>query len=667
MKNNFQESFIHEAQELLKDLEEALLVLEDDYSDIQKVGDVFRVMHSLKGSANMFGFNKVGEVTHDLETIYDQIRSREVDLNKEILNVSLKTLDHINILINNGDQVDENQHLQLLEEIKGIVRGNSSDTENSSSLKPSLVKKTRSYYLEVIPDKEILSNGTNPLFLIEDLNNLGKSYVRAITDQIPEWNELNPSECYVFWQLVLITEEDESEIDDVFIFVEDECSVKKEVLSDKDITTNSSVAQYLENEDTFDVSAVKDLLSSAEEKNTASVTPQKKQGSTDTFIRVSSSKIDDLMGLVSQLVTAQGSLNLYAEKSKDQRLLDISEDVQKLSRQLRDITFSMSLIPIDSIMIRFRRMVRDLSESLNKKIQFVVEGADTELDKNIIDNLADPLMHMLRNSLDHGIESSAERIKKGKSETGLVKFKAYHSGAFVNIEITDDGKGLDPEVIRKKSIEKGIISAEDKLTESEILDLIFSPGFSTATVVTDVSGRGVGMDVVKTNIHELRGDVSIESKLGEGTKFKIRLPLTMSIIDGLLVRVLDQNYVLPLFSIEKCYATSYHQLQESQSNILMLDDEPVPYIFLREEFATTADNNSEGILQTIVVEAEGKKVGIIVDEIVGELQAVIKPLGAYYKQQDIFSGSTILGDGRVALILDPDRIYKSYMNKEIHQ
>lgn len=664
MKNNFQESFIHEAQELLKDLEEALLVLEDDYSDLQKVGDVFRVMHSLKGSANMFGFNKVGEVTHDLENIYDQIRSQEKSLDKTILNISLKTLDHINVLINNGDEIDENQHLDLLNEIKTLVGSNDTTSEGGSSPKSASVKKLKSYYIEVIPDQDILSNGTNPLFLIEDLNNLGKSYVRAITDQIPEWENLNPSECYVFWQLVLITDEDESEIDDVFIFVEDECSVKKELISDNDISLITEVESYLSSEETFDLATLKELNSAPSKEKKAAVKQTQKQGLTDTFIRVSSSKIDDLMGLVSQLVTAQGSLNLFAENSEDQKLLDISEHVQKLSRQLRDITFSMSLIPLDSIMVRFKRMVRDLSDSLDKKIQFVVEGADTELDKNIIDNLADPLMHMLRNSLDHGIESPSERIKKGKSETGLVKFKAYHSGAYVNIEISDDGKGLDPEVIRKKSIEKGIITAEDKLSESEILDLIFAPGFSTATLVTDVSGRGVGMDVVKTNIHELRGDVSIESVLGEGTKFKIRLPLTMSIIDGLQIRVLNQDYVLPLFSIEKCYETRYHQLQESQSNILMLDEEPVPYIFLKEEFGTV--DNTDNIMQTIVVEVEGKKVGIIVDEIVGELQAVIKPLGAYYKQQDIFSGSTILGDGTVALILDPDRIYKNYMNKELH-
>ncbi len=662
MKNNFQESFIHEAQELLKDLEEALLVLEDDYSDLQKVGEVFRVMHSLKGSANMFGFNKVGEITHDLESIYDQIRSQEISLNKEILNVSLKTLDHITLLINNGDVVDQVQHAQLLQEIIGTAGIGKLLTEEASSPKSLSVQKTKSYYIEVIPDKDVLSNGTNPLFLIEDLNHLGKAYVRAITDQIPEWETLNPSECYVFWQLVLITDEDESEIDDVFIFVEDECSVKKELLVEKDISSNSFVAEYLENERTYDLANLKELVSKAEKKKEP-VNKVINQGPSDAYIRVSSSKIDDLMGLVSQLVTAQGSLNLFAENSQDQKVLDISEHVQKLSRQLRDITFSMSMIPIDSIMVRFKRMVRDLSESLEKKIQFVVEGAETELDKNIIDNLADPLMHMLRNSLDHGIESPEERIKKGKSETGLVKLKAYHAGAYVNIEISDDGKGLDPEVILKKSIEKGIISAEDKLRESEILDLIFSPGFSTANVVTDVSGRGVGMDVVKTNIHELRGEVSIESKLGEGTKFKIRLPLTMSIIDGLLIRVLDQKYVLPLFSIEKCFETRYSQLQESQSNILMLDQEPVPYIFLKEEFDKAEE--TDAIMQTVVVEVDGKKVGIIVDEIIGELQAVIKPLGAYYKQQDMFSGSTILGDGRVALILDPDRIYKNYMNKEL--
>ena len=255
MAGNFQESFIQEAQELLQDLEGALLVLEDDYSDAQQVGEVFRVMHSLKGSANMFGFSKVGEVTHDLETIYDQIRSGELDLNKEILNVSLKTLDHITGLINNQDQTDEEEHEALLREIKNLMEKEETSAKDTPS-SISSAGKIKTFYIEVIPDKEILSNGTNPFFLIEDLVNLGKSYVKAITDNVPKIENLIPSECYTFWQLVLVTEQDESDIDDVFIFVEDECDVKKELIAEKDLTEEASISAYLKEEKVFDDEAV---------------------------------------------------------------------------------------------------------------------------------------------------------------------------------------------------------------------------------------------------------------------------------------------------------------------------------------------------------------------------------------------------------------------------
>jgi two-component system chemotaxis sensor kinase CheA len=386
-------------------------------------------------------------------------------------------------------------------------------------------------------------------------------------------------------------------------------------------------------------------------------------GKAISSIRVPSEKLDELMNQVSELVTTQAGLSLYAQNNADPMLESISENVEKLSRQLRDVAFGMTLIEVKSLFERFNRFIKDTSKEMGKSVNFITKGGETELDKKIIEQLANPLMHLIRNALDHGIETKTGRSVKGKSENGTITLEAFHSGAKVYITVEDDGKGLDVDLIRKKAIEKGIISQDDSLTEEETFELIFAPGFSTVENVTDLSGRGVGMDVVKKNLMEIRGDISVSSKKGEGTKIMLGLPMTLSVIDGLLVKVQETFFVIPLGVVNKCHEINRELISNKFNQLIVLDDEQMPYVDLRQEFKLSDDGLSE-TTHIVTVQNEQSKFGLCVDSIVGEYQAVLKPVGKYYRNQEFISGATILGDGTIALVLDTDKIGKQQSAKQ---
>jgi two-component system chemotaxis sensor kinase CheA len=386
-------------------------------------------------------------------------------------------------------------------------------------------------------------------------------------------------------------------------------------------------------------------------------------GKSISSIRVPSEKLDELMNQVSELVTTQAGLSLYAQNNADPALEIIAENVEKLSRQLRDVAFGMTLIEINSLFGRFQRFVRDMSRQMDKSVDLITEGGDTELDKKIIESLTDPLMHLIRNSLDHGIETKEERIRKGKDRKGTITLTAYYSGAKVYIKIQDDGKGLDTELIRTKAIEKGIISKDVSLTEKEIFDLIFAPGFSTAENVSEISGRGVGMDVVKKNIMEIRGDISVSSVKDEGTTILLGLPLTLSVIDGLLVQIGDTFFVIPLGVVSKCHEVARDRVKNEFNQLIILEEEQIPFVDLRREFEMDNEDLPDKT-HIITIQNEEAKVGLCVDSIVGEYQAVLKPVGKYYRHQEFVSGATILGDGTIALVLDT---YKIIAQKVVKQ
>ncbi|MCE3226850.1 MAG: chemotaxis protein CheA [Bacteroidetes bacterium] len=675
-------TYIEEANELLANLEISLLALENNSSDKTCIEEIFRVMHTLKGNSSMFGLPVITDFVHDLETIYDKVRSGEMELNKELIDCSFLCLDHIKVIIYDADLenvVNKENHFELLKKIGGFIEeaGSISVNEKKES------QAVRTVYVLFEPSAKIFDNGTNPLFLVSELASMGNSKV------VPHFklseNQAH-DECFTYWEIFIETDRSENEIRDVFVFVEDNAEIFikelpfKNVLKNKhfndlvsknmygDVGTNMEELVHLlsdqqNNEPVAD--AKKEVVIETDVSEAGAIHSNKKVSKEvkekgATSIRVSSDKLDELMNLVSELVTTQAGLTLFTAKNKTPELETISENVEKLTRRLRDTAFGMTLVPINNMFGRFQRMVRDISSSLGKEVEFVTEGGETELDKTIIETLTDPLMHILRNSLDHGIEKAADRVTKGKSPGGKLILKSFYSGVFVYIQIIDDGKGINVETIRDKAISKGIIKSTDNLSDKEILDLIFYAGFSTAEKITDVSGRGVGMDVVKRNIADLRGNILVESEVNVGTTLTIKLPLTLSIIDGLLVTVDKVNYIIPLSVITKCYSVKNEDMANNFNRLLTLDGEQVPYINLREEFGYTVQGSGETLL--IAVNNGDRVVGITVDMIIGEYQAVIKPLGRHHKKQDFVSGASILGDGTIALVLDTNKVIDLYTN-----
>lgn len=693
--DNMKAVYLEEANELLDNLESALLQLDETPEEKSLIEEVFRIMHTLKGNSSMFGFTNIAEFIHNLETVYDLIRGGKQQVSKELIDTTLASMDHIKQIVDDhelGDSANKDRHESLTEQILGYTGDSAPATPEPAKEKaeePEAPKSTEhTFHIHFKPGKSVVTDGNNPLYLVDELFSLGDCKALPYTDKVKDISKFNPTECITGWSILLATEKNEDDIKDVFVFVEAGSEISVEKISENNLFKNNKFTEKLETlslENTpLDISTLeitedapkapaakaeipKEIPKPAKQekatKEPAKAQPASKEKAV-TSIRVQSEKLDELMNLVSELITTQAALSLHADRQSNSELEGISENVEKLSRQLRDIAFGMTLIPINNMFGRFQRMVRDISNELGKDVAFITEGGDTELDKSIIESLTDPLMHILRNSLDHGIESKEERQALGKSEKGTIVLRAYYSGTNVNVEIRDDGKGINPEVIREKAIEKGVIQEDTILSEKEIFNLIFHAGFSTAKVVTDVSGRGVGMDVVRRNINNLRGEIDIESEVNVGTTLTISLPLSLSIIDGLLVQLGKGYFVVPLAAIDKCYTHADAKEINKFTNIMELDNEQIPYIDLREIF-TIKEELDEDITRQIVVVTNGKgRVGLVCDHIVGEYQAVIKPLGVYFKEQDHISGSTILGDGTIALVFDTNRLVKKYVNKQ---
>ena len=663
--------YIDEVAELIGDLEAALLTMEGDKDDASAIESIFRSMHTLKGSSSMFGFDQIGRLTHDLENVYDKIRDNQIKLSKGIYDITLQSVDHIRCLLKDPELSDPElkaSHDSLLLAIGALNR--SSQPEKEIIIQESVNESDIVTYQVIFkPEKDILKNGTNPLYIIEELCSLGNSLVLTHTQDVPNLNKFDPAVCYTRWEIYLATGSPIEEINDVFLFVEG-----MNIIEINELTKGDGLDHH-EFHDTVNVHFGKNCISDpAELKAIFDIKPAKQEEKAKetkgknsriladnniSSIRVASDKLDHLMNLVSELVTTQARLNLYAENSNVSELNTITEDMDKLSRQLRDNTFSICLIPIQGIFMRFQRLIRDITIDLGKKVEFTTEGGDTELDKNIIEKIVDPVMHILRNSLDHGIEMPEERLKQGKAETGSIILKTYYSGSNVHIQIKDDGAGIDVNKIRQKAENMGVIEPSDKLSDQDILSLIFKSGLTTAEKITNVSGRGVGMDVVRQRIDEIRGEIEIQSEKGKGTTITIKLPLTLSILDGLMLKIADDHYVIPMENVQKIYAIKHEELKNEFQKTIILDDELYPYLNLKKEFeAKEIDVSNE---QIVIINYENKQIGLVVDSVVGEYQAVLKPIGKLYKEQEYISGATIMGDGSVALVLDPFKIVKQFV------
>lgn len=687
--DRFQAKFVEEALDNVSSIEEALFELEKEPENKEIIERLFRSMHTIKGGGAMFGFNDLSTFTHNLETIYDLIRTDKIKVDKDIISLTFESLDYIKQLLDLGELTDESDKQRQIEYIKKIqkyfVAGGSrplptiiGETQSASN-EPQPVKKEgpSNYLINFVPFDSLLSNGTNPFFILDDLTALGEAKTIVYENELNDFASFEPLLLRLKWQIILSTEQDENEIKDVFIFVEDECKIEIIPLPDGDIIGKDDKLQkiidaavssqkMLEVKD-FDIFKVEKPKQTeapkVEPKKVETATAQKTQVENKiSTMRVSSEKIDELVNAVSELVTMQAQFNVVAARSNDANLLSIAEQMEKLTRQLRENAFEISLIPLQGELVRFQRLVRDLCNKLNKQMEFVVEGGDIELDKNIIEHLTDPLLHIIRNSGDHGIELPEERIAKGKDPKGMIKLKAYYSGSSVIIKISDDGKGMDPTKILNKAIEKGLIDRNANLSKSEILNLVFASGFSTAEKVSDVSGRGVGMDVVKSKIAEIRGEVSIDSEIGKGTTITLDLPLTLSIIDGLLTRIGGEQFVVPLSSIEKIISLKDVELNTNgMGNIFTYDNEQVMFIDINKLFYDVDSDKDK--CKILLVKHGQKRVGLMVDQIVGEYQIVVKPLGKYIRKLDMLSGASVMGDGSLSLIIDSTRLI-NYFNQK---
>ena len=663
----FKVKYKEDAIELIERMEKSLLLIESSPDDPVLTQEVFRDMHTLKGNSSMFGFKIIADFTHNFESIYDLVRSGKLKISKQILNVSFSALDHLLILVKNEgllNEKSEEANKQLSEKVIEIINNTNKTIEDNIPIvlhKTTAVKQeneTKVFLINFSPDENFFLNGSNPLNLIRELSEFGECKVTAHTNNVPELEDCEPERCYTSWDLYLTTRADLNEIRNVFDFVDERCK-----LNITEVRQNSEVKTSIQAKNLLDVDirteeAVNNLPVADTRETSGSI--NKKQ--VISSIRVPSERLDTLMSLISELMTLQAKLGTLSEQNPQLELLAVTENLEKISTNLRNNAFSMCLVPLENMVTPFQRLVRSLAAELGKEIDFITEGTETELDKNIMEGLSDPIMHLLRNSIDHGIEDPDVRIKAGKPRQGKILFKAFRAGTSVYIEIKDDGKGINPEKIRKKAIQKGIIGNEDILNDKEILNLIFLPGFSTAEQISEISGRGVGMDVVKRKIADIRGQIKINSQIDQGTAITIKLPITISIIDGLLVKINYADFVIPLSAVERCYELPLDGKLNRFNNLIVLDDEQIPFISLSEEFDGV--ENPTPSQEIVIVNYDERKVGLIVDRIVGKFQAVLKPLGRYFQHMDNISGATILGDGKIALVLDSNYVAEQFLTKK---
>ena len=683
--NSFVEKFKVEVNEYFERLESRLLQLEQDPENQQIIGEIFRIMHTMKGSGGMFGFDLLSDVTHDLESLFEIFRSKGQTVDSEIISFTLNSIDGLKDLM--VENPSEEHHLlasklkfDTQKQIARFTATNNSEVAKlpSTSVETGTETNQITYYISFVPDENIFSNGTNPLYLIDELNALGECNIQVSFDRLPQLAEMDPVKCYTSWYLFIATAENIETLQDVFIFVENSALIKIQKVSNENVIhkeavlaafLNAEINQETWNLDEHDLPEPEsnNKIAQSEEKEVAgvllksSLEVSENSGFAQTIvdsIRVDSGKIDHYMNLVSEFITAQSRLEQISSNLKNPELELITETFGKLNRQLRDNAFDMSLIPIESLIVRLKRLIHDLSKSLDKEVVLVTEGMETELDKNIIEKLIEPLLHIIRNSLDHGIELKDERLAKQKDAVGIISIKASTIGSYVQIEVEDDGKGLNIEKIREKAAANGLISIEEKMTNEEVCQLIFEPGFSTSELVTDVSGRGVGMDVVKRSVLAMRGSVELVTEKDRFTRFIIKLPLSLSIIDGLLVSISGSYYIIPSSLISKLYLVKSERLKKESNPVVELDGIQIPFSNLHEEFDGDSKIPAE---QFVVVVFYGNHFfGLAVDEVIREYQAAIKPLGRMPKGQDIFSGASILGTGQLALVIDTNKLIKNY-------
>lgn len=643
-----QQTFIVEARELLQDMEQSLLQLESEPADQDAIGAIFRAAHTIKGSAGLFGLASIVGFTHIVENVLDHLREGSVAVDAALIALLLKCGDHmlelIEVVADRGETPTP-AALERGEALREALSAYSPLPTTAVSVDTAEVGDDAAvevlWHIDLRFGVDVFRNGMDPLSFLRYLDTLGTLLqVTTLTQHIPPAASWDPESCYLGFEIDLRSTASHATLKEVFDFVRDDCEVQISAVDEAPERTTA---------------IARDLVTQAEPAFMPAASPRPAPSEVKTrdgnYVRVNADKLDELINLVGELVIASAGANLLARSSNNDPLQEAASTVSGLVEEILDGALHLRMIPIGDTFNRFRRVVRDISQELGKDIELIISGAETELDKTVVEKIGDPLMHLLRNAMDHGIESADARRAAGKSAKGHLSLNAYHDSGSIVIEIADDGAGLNRDRILQKAQERGLVASGALLTDQEIYNLIFEAGFSTAEAVTNLSGRGVGMDVVKRNITLLRGTVDLDSRPGKGTVVRIRLPLTLAIINGFMVGIDQSTYVIPLDMVQECIELDEDLRQSSRdTGYLDLRGEVLPLVHLRDHF------NHEGPVarrqNVVVVRNAEHKAGLVVDDLLGEFQTVIKPLGKLFGALRGISGSTILGSGAVALILD---------------
>jgi len=631
------ELFLMESEDLLSGIEQCALELSSGGSVEESTNQLFRAFHTIKGSSGMCGLDAVAGFTHHLEDLLVKVREGAMPVTPALVDLILRSKDHIKLLlaaVRGTDQPVPGSGDRLVAAIE--EHSQSGGVRQEKPLDPE-----KTWLIRFQPSPAVLTSGTNPIGLFNDLKELGRCQIAADLSELPTLDQLHPESCYLSWTITLTGRCDANAIKDIFIFVAGDSKLEIELLNETaGAEQQSDIAPPAGNKN-----------DAKDSSKTTAFTPSQKETAKESSVRVPSARLDRLVNLVGELVINQSHLAQAAAQSGAPEFTNPVQELERLLAELRDNVLGIRMLPIGTLFGRFRRLVHDLSTELGKEVDLVTEGEETEMDKSILDQLSEPLVHCLRNSLDHGIEPASDRLAQGKPQRAVVRLSAVHTGSDVVVSIQDDGRGINRQAVRAKAVERNLIAPDANLTDKDIFNLILLPGFSTASQVTNVSGRGVGMDAVKRQIDALRGSLSLSSEDGKGTRIAITLPLTLAIIDGLLVQVGGDQFIVPMSAVtENVELPRSHRGQKNGRNVIAVRGELIPYIDLRS--VCDIQGEPPAMAKVVIVKKEDQRVGLVVDSVLGTHQTVIQSLGKAFRRVDVVSGATIMGDGRVALIFD---------------
>ena len=685
MYEDLKNQFISEVKDLLDSTEQNLLLLEQDINNTRYVQEIFRSMHTIKGAAGIYGYNRTVEIAHSFENLFALIRDGKLSIEAKIISLALKAVDVILSLVTSDseDQVPQSVTQELLDEINTIT-SNIKKTEPAK--KTAEPKQLNTYYILFEPDIDINKRGVKLDSILSDFQDFDYKIITKLRD------DKRPSKGKLadYYEIIVASQYSADDLKAIFLFTPHEVNITQ--IADFNLFADNKFLDFYDKavkivpDTTHRLKLLQDYASKIHDKfikatkqtdlpQTEKSEKQEpiigieeiKQVIDETkqkylqYIKIPAKKLDLLLSLVSELIINNSQLTESSSKQDYEQVLQLSENISKIINEIKETTLHLRLIEIKTILPPYYRLVRDLSLKLGKKVDFIVEGSDTHIDKTIIDKLSSPLMHILRNALDHGIEPPEERRAKGKRETGIVRFIAYYSNTNVIIQIQDDGRGIDPEKVKQVALEKGFITPDAKLTKKEIYDLLFTPGFSMAKKITDISGRGVGMDAIKKAILDLRGDIEVDSEVDLGTSITIKLPLTLSIIETLHVSSANMHFLIPLSNVIRCDKINFKQIPKHSGQRIVLDDQIIPYIDITQYLGLDSSSGDEKNL--ILINGGRLPFALFFDDIHGEYQAVIKNLGPIFNNLDIFIGASILADGSVAYILDTYKLQKKFFRQ----